>query len=302
MSNESAPAAKPVFTLNGNPVPLEPQDRSAFMWLASQAYRRIHEGPPIPATLTVLLHEGTATQGLPTTDARIQAILWTLWQLGISGARVEGEGEQRTAKWDRGTHPNIDTRPVVEHFTEEGILEGRALASAFAIANSRSIRINGNEMPVRVSNMALLQAQSAEIERRRTDPSHDPAMAAASYVAELLSGGSDQSDLRLRAALEIAADLGIRSMVIDAPSRQLRIDGFSEQAALAVAFLQGLPATEFKAALGRVQMLNRIAADQSRMLAEKAGGKGADAERAKAMVSVAGPGGPPRDPFRRRRR
>jgi hypothetical protein len=302
MSTETAPAAKPVFTLNGTQVPLEPQDRSAFMWLASQAYRRIHEGPPIPATLTVLLHEGTTTQGLPTTDSRIQAILWTLWQLGISGARVEGEGEQRTAKWDRGTHANIDTRPVIEHFTEEGILEGRALASAFAIANSRSIRINGNEVPVRISNMALLQAQSAEIERRRTSPSHDPAMAAASYVAELLSGGSDQNDLRLRAALEIAADLGIRSMVIDAPSRQLRVDGFSEQAALAVAFLQGAPVDEFKVALGRVQALNRLAADQNRMLLEKAGGKGPEAERARAVVSASNPAMPAKDPFRRRRR
>jgi hypothetical protein len=301
MSTENA-AARPVFSFNGTPVTLEPQDRSAFMWLASQVYRRIHDGNPIPATLVVYAYEGTANQGLAVTDARIQAILWTLWQFGIAAARVEGEGPDRQVKWDKGEHPNLDSRPVAEHFTEEGVLDGRALAAALLIANARRIRINGNELAVRVGNMELLRAQSAEVEKRRRDPSHDPLMAAAAYVAELLAGGSDENDLRLRAALEIAADLGIRSMVIDAPTRQLRIDGFSEEAALAAAFLQGVPVDQFKAALARAQALNRMAVDQGRLIAERASRKGPEAERAKAMVSAPAAATPGRDPFRRRRR
>ena len=302
MSTETAPAAKPVFTLNGTQVTLEPQDRSAYMWLAAQVYRQLHDGPPLPALLTVLAHEGTTTQGLPTTDARIQAVLWTMWQLGICGARVEGEGDAKQAKWDKGSQPDIDGRPVGEHFTEEGILDGRALAASLMIGMVRRIRVNGIEMPVRINNMQLLQAQLPEVEKRRADPGHDPAMPAAAYVAELLAGGSDQNDLRLRAALEFAADLGVRSMVVDAATRQLRLDGFSEQAALASAFLQGLPPDQFKAALGRVQMLNRVAAEQGKAMAERAGGKGPEADRARAMASASAPSGPPKDPFRRRRR
>jgi hypothetical protein len=279
---------RPVFLLNGAPVALEPQDRGAFTWLAAQVYRRIHEGqvpPPIPALLTVIAHEGVTAQGLPAADARVQACMLVMWAFGIKAARVEGEGDGRQVKWEKGEHANIDARPVIEHFTEQGIREGRALASALLVASSRRIRINGIEVPVRINNMELLQAQAPELEKRRKDPAHDPAMAAAAYVAELLSAGADQGDLRLRAALEFAGDLGIRSMVIDAPTRQLRIDGFNEQAALAGAYLQGVPVEQFQAALTRVQTLNRMAEDQSRLIEQQARGQGPGATRAQAMVS-----------------
>ena len=96
----------PTFTLNGTAIELEPQTRESFAWLAGQVYRRLHEGPPLPAILTVFAHEGTTTQGLPTNDARIQAILWTLWQIGIASAlRLErfhkpGGREYRTHRRD----------------------------------------------------------------------------------------------------------------------------------------------------------------------------------------------------------
>jgi len=178
------------------------------------------------------------------------------------------------------------------------------------VAAARKLRINGNDVDVKISNLELLTAQAAEVEKRRKDPSHDPAMAAAAYVAELLSGGSDQNDLRLRAAVEIAADLGIRSMLVDAPTRQLRIDGFNEQAALAAAFFQNAPPEQLKAALTRVQTLNRMAEDQSRMIAQQAAGAGPKAKVAQAMVSPgsAAPGsaasrGTPNGPsFKPRRR
>ncbi|NBX32302.1 MAG: hypothetical protein EBR07_06165, partial [Planctomycetes bacterium] len=128
----------PTFTLNGTAIELEPQTRESFAWLAGQVYRRLHEGPPLPAILTVFAHEGTTTQGLPTSDARIQAILWTLWQIGIASARVEGDGDKREVKWDKGEHANIDTRPIIEHFTEEGINEGRALAAGLVVVAGRN--------------------------------------------------------------------------------------------------------------------------------------------------------------------
>jgi hypothetical protein len=300
----------PTFKLNGAEVELVPQERDSFSWLASQVYRRIHEGPPLPAILTVFAHEGVTTQGLAPTDHRIQAILWTLWQLGIGAATVEGEGTARQAKWERGQHENIDGKPVQDLFAEDCLKDGRALACGLMVAAARKLRINGNDVDVKISNLDLLKAQAAEVEKRRKDPSHDPAMAAAAYVAELLSGGSDQNDLRLRAAVEIAADLGIRSMLVDAPTRQLRIDGFNEQAALAAAFFQNAPPEQLKAALTRVQTLNRMAEDQSRMIAQQAAGAGPKAKVAQAMVSPgsaapgsAAPRGTPNGPsFKPRRR
>lgn len=292
------PGAGPVFVLDGTPVELVPQDRNAFAWLASQVYRRMHEGPPLPAILTVFAHDGTTTQGIAAADPRIQSILWTLWQMGVGSARIEGEGDQRQVKWDRGEHPTIESFPFMENFTEEGIRQGRALAASLVSTFGRRIRVNGVEMPIRVNNIELLQAQAAEMEKRRTDPKHDPVMAAAAYVAELISQGSDQNDLRLRAALELAADLGVRSMMVDPTRRQLRIEGFNEQACLAGAYLQGAPLEDFPAAVNRAQVLNRMASEEAAKLAQ--GGQAGGAARA------AGPG-PAQKPveaaaFKRRRR
>ena len=156
----------PTFKLNGAAVELVPQERSAFMWLASQVYRRIHEGPPIPAILTMFAHEGVTTQALAPTDARIQAILWTMWQMGIASAHVEGEGDARQIKWEKGEQENIDSKPVIEHFNEEATTDGRALACAILVANGRHVRVNGMEFAVKVNNMDLIKAQAAEVEKR----------------------------------------------------------------------------------------------------------------------------------------
>ena len=297
----------PTFTLNGTAIELEPQTRESFAWLAGQVYRRLHEGPPLPAILTVFAHEGTTTQALPTTDGRIQAILWTLWQIGIASARVEGVGEKREVKWEKGEHANIDTRPIIEHFTEEGITDGRALAAGLVVVAGRHVKVNGVEMHVKINNIELIKAQAAEMEKRRLDPKHDPAMAAASYLAELLSQGADQNDLRLRAAIELAADLGIRSIFIDAATRQLRIEGFNEQAALAAAYFQGAPVEQFQSAILRAQTLNKMALEN----AQKSGRS--PATRADSVRTQSGtpelasaPGKPGNQgqptPFKRRRR
>lgn len=289
-ASESAAAA--TFVLDGKAVPLVPQDRSAYAWLASQVYRRMHEGPPLPALLTLFAHEGTTTQAIPASDARIQAILWTLRQMGVASARIEGEGDQRQVKWDKGDHATIEAVPFMENFTEEGIREGRALAAALVSTFGRRIRLNGIEIQVKVSNIELLQAQAAEMEKRRSDPKHDPVMAAAAYVAELVSGGSDQNDLRLRAALELAADLGVRSMMVDPSRRQLRIEGFNEQACLAAAYLQGAPVEHFQAAVNRARALNAMAAEEAARLGHAAGP--ATAQGAPQGTASAG--------FKRRRR
>jgi hypothetical protein len=150
------------------------------------------------------------------------------------------------------------------------------------------VRVNGIEMPVRINDIELLKALAAEVEKRRAEMGQpDPTLASASYVAELLSQGADQNDLRLRAALEIAADMAIRSMVVDMATRQLRIDGFSEQAALASAYFSGLPSDQFQVALQRVQSLNQVAEQTSKQLAQRARAGGADAGRAAAMIAPA---------------
>lgn len=189
----------------------------------------------------------------------------------------------------------------MEHFTEEGIREGRALAAGLVIVHGRRIRVNGVEMPVKVNNIDLIRAQTAELEKRRTDPKQDPSVTAAAYVAELLAQGSDQNDLRLRAALELAADFGVHSLVVDGAARQMRIDGFNEQAALAAAYFQRLPVEQFQAAINRASTLNRMAQELAKQPgAAKTGTAVRPAGKAPAETPAAGPaaaGG-----FKRRRR
>ena len=233
---------------------------------------------------------------------RIQAILWTLWQLGI--AKVTHDTEAQQINWEQGKHANITTRPFIEHFTEEGIAEGRALAAALSVVLQRTLRINGVELQVRAVDFDLLRAQSEELRKRQQDPKQDMAMAAARYLAELLAQGAGDKDLRFRAALELAADLGIRSLIVDAASRQLRIEGFNEQAALAAAFFQGLPVDQFETAVKRAQLLNQAAAETARRLSETARTGGEAATKAAAIGPKAGT--QKQDPvkleFRRRRR
>jgi hypothetical protein len=295
----------PSYTLNGATIELQPQDREPFMWLASQVYRRMHAGnqpPPLPAILTMFAHEGTTTQGLATDDPRIQAIMWTLWQLGLKGSRVEGESESKQIKWDKGDHAGIDAAPVMDCFTAEAIRDGRTLAASLAIAANRRINLNGTEIHVRINDFELIRAQSEEMNKRRQDEAHDPSMAAARYVAELVTGGADTNDLRLRAALELAADLGIRAMWVDTVSRQLRIAAFSREAALAAAFLQGAPVEHFELALKRADTLQQAADETARKLAAQVqaqqGGPGA--ARAEARPAAGATNAPA--PARRRRR
>jgi hypothetical protein len=162
-------------------------------------------------------------------------------------------------------------------------------------------------MHVKINNIELIKAQAAEMEKRRLDPKHDPAMAAASYLAELLSQGADQNDLRLRAAIELAADLGIRSLFIDAATRQLRIEGFNEQAALAAAYFQGAPVEQFQSAILRAQTLNKMALENAQKSGRSPATR-ADSVRTQSGTPelVSAPGKPGNQgqptPFKRRRR
>jgi hypothetical protein len=298
MSTDTAPT----FTINGSAVTLVPQAREPFSWLASQVYRHLHGGAPLPALLGMLAHEGLTTQSLPPEDARVQAILWTLRQLGLSGLRVEGEGADRKVTWERGTHPGIDGTPVADCFTPEAIADGRAMAAALVVAGSRAMHINGTDVKVHINNLELVQAQAAEVARRQADPSHDPCMAASRYVAELMNDGAGPEDLRLRAAIELAADLGVRALFVDTVNRQLRIAAFSREASLAAAFLQGVPAEQFPAVLARADTLHKAAEDAGRKLAEQM----TAAQRATRGAGGAAParnaGAPAGAPVRRRRR
>jgi hypothetical protein len=94
---------------------------------------------------------------------------------------------------------------------------------------------------------------------------------------------------------------------VDAATRQLRIDGFNEQAALAAAYFQGAPVEHFQSAINRAQVLNKMALESAQKSGRAPAG-GTDAVRPQAgtpdLIGAAGkPGnqGQP-TPFKRRRR
>ena len=92
--------------------------------------------------------------------------------------------------------------------------------------------------------------------------------------------------------------------MIDGAARQLRIEGFNEQAALAAAYFQGAPVEHFQAAINRASTLNRMAQE----LAKQAGaatpnGAGRPQGKAPAQAPGTAAGGPAAAaPFKRRRR
>lgn len=288
----------PQFTLNGTTVELVPQDRDAFNWLASQVYRKLFadKAPPLPGLLAMLALDAPR-QGVALTDPRAQAVMWTIYQLGFDKVALDEAAQQ--VKWDKGEHTNVGTKPFIDHFTEEGVRDGRALAAALSAVMNRSIRVNGREMPVRINDFELLKAQAEEMKKRHDNANADLSLAAARYVAELLAQGVEDHDLRLRAALELAADLGVRSMEIDPAARQVRLDSFNEVSCLAAAFFQNVPVEQFAAAIKRAQALNAAAAENNRKAAAQATAQG----RRGAEPVGAGQGGQTVNlTFKRRRR
>lgn len=259
----------PQFNLNGTSVELVPQDRPVFTWLANQVYRKLHadKAPPLPGMLAMIALDAPKQQ-IPLDDPRPQAVMWTLYQLGVDGVTLDEANSQVT--WNRGTHEDVGKRPYVQHFTEEGVRDGRALAASLSVVLQRTIRINGTEVPVRIVDIDLIRAQVEELKKRHTDEKLDMSLAAARYVAELMSSGVPDHDLRLRAALEMAADLAVRSLVVDMPNQQVRVEAFNEMGALAAAFFQNVPVEQFENALKRAQVLNAAAQETNRKAAAKA--------------------------------
>lgn len=255
----------PTFNVNGTTVELLPQDRNVFNWLATQVYRKLFaEGaPPLPGMLAMIALDAPRQQ-ISLDDPRPQAVLWTLYQLGFDTITLDQSANQ--IRWEKGKHPDIGQRPVIEHFTEEGFKDGRALAAGLSVVLQRTVRINGAERTVRTVDFELLKAQAEEMKKRHTNPQADMALAAARYLAELVSSGATDSDLRLRAALELAADLGVRSITMDPVNQQVRIDAFNEVAAVAAAFFQNATAEQIPNAVKRVQMLNQAAAEAAKQL------------------------------------
>jgi hypothetical protein len=282
----------PQFNLNGTSVELVPQDRQVFTWLANQVYRKLHadKAPPLPGLLAMIALDAPKQQ-IPLDDPRPQAVMWTLHQLGVDGVTLDEANSQVT--WNRGTHEDVGKRPFVQHFTEEGVRDGRALAASLSVVLQRTIRINGNEVPVRIVDIDLLRAQVEELKKRHTDEKLDMSLAAARYVAELMASGVPDHDLRLRAALEMAADLAVRSLVVDMANQQVRVEAFNEMGALAAAFFQNVPVEQFENALKRAQVLNAAAQETNRKAAAKAPKAGAAAAPAARQVSL---------DFKRRRR
>lgn len=292
----------PTFNLNGSTVELVPQERNVFNWLATQVYRKLFaEGvPPLPGVLAMLALDAPR-QKVELTDARAQVVMWTLYQMGFDSVTLDTE--QNQVKWHRGTHDDIGKRPVIEHFTEEGVKDGRALASALSIVLQRTIRVNGTELTVRTVDLELLKAQAEEMKKRHNNPQTDIALAAARYVAELISGGASDSDLRLRAALELAADLGVRGLIVDTSNRQVRIEAFNEMACLAAAFFQNVPVEQFANAINRAKALNKAAEETNRQAAAR--GTGAGAGQGKGAPQPVGAGSGQQTvnlSFKRRRR
>jgi hypothetical protein len=300
----------PQFSLNGTVIELVPQERSVFHWLANQVYRKLHldKAPPLPGLLAMMALDAPKQQ-IGFDDPRPQAVLWTLYQLGFDSVTLdEAQGQ---VNWQKGTHDDISKIPFVQHFQEEGLTNGRALAASLSVVLQRSIRINGTEMPVRIVDYELLKAQAEELKKRHTNEQADMSLAAARYLAELISGGVNDHDLRLRAALELAADLGIRGLILDVPNQQVRIEAFNEMAALAGAFFQNVPIEQFENAIKRAQALNAAAAETNRKAEEQArakGGKGAAPAKAGTAAgagAAAGTGGGQQRidlSFKRRRR
>ena len=239
--------------LNDVPVPLHPQARECFDRLAEALLHPLHGGQPLVTVVLMVLAEGLR-RGIPATDPMLQAVLWTLHEVGVNAVTLHPESNEASLP-DVGESP-MDRCSFEQHFMPGSVATGRAMIASMMVMTKRTFLLDGVEVPVKPQPRQQVEAATRSIldGRRLGEEAH---AAAARYLGALLLDGRAADDPDVLVAVEIAADLAIVGVRVDREARQATIEGFSEPVALAISYVQGLGADDQQLLLGRIRALNQ---------------------------------------------
>jgi hypothetical protein len=238
--------------LNDNDIELKPQEDGPFLHLANSLIPALAGGQPFAEICCNVIAQGLAEK-IPSDNALFQCTLWMLWQVGVRSMKLDlASGQVNIAQPEKS---DLEGRPFEEHFTSGNRTTGRALVATLMAISQRSVRVNGEEWQVVPQPLETMKRVNQEVLQSRQFGEELHVTALRRLLSEIMSGKSRESP-EVRAALQVVADLNVRSFSHSTDGRQVSMEGFNEVNALVMAYLHNMPPDQAKALVDRVKALN----------------------------------------------
>jgi hypothetical protein len=150
---------------------------------------------------------------------------------------------------------DLEGRPFEEHFTPGNMATGRAMVASLMVLTNRYVRVNGEEWRVLPQPLETMKRVNQEVLQSRQFGEELHVTALRRLLTELMAGKPKDSPDVL-AALQVVADLNVRSFTHSSDGRQVSMEGFNELNALVMAYLHNMSPEQSKALVDRVKALN----------------------------------------------
>lgn len=236
--------------LNGETVHLQDQALPEFQRMAQAVYSKLVPEENVRVTLARVLFAALQKEA-PNDSPVVQTVLWGLHDLGVKKLRIDIAASRLDIDEFVDTQAS---RGEVEAFGVAAIETGRAYIAAISNVHRRVIAING--IAVRAFPQAKEEVEKviAQMNTNRL-MNEDLIFTSSRAIGGFISQGKGNEDPSYRAALEIAAGLGVLDIVIDFEKKILGVRQLSEANAAAMALLQGGNAKQVQQVRERIRKL-----------------------------------------------
>jgi len=242
----------PNFEVNTQVIELIPQENAPFLHLAGNIIPALAAGEPFAKICSHVITEGMKAK-VATDHPLFQCAMWMMYQIGVRGLSVDFEKEEINIKQTEKSE--LDGVPYEQHFSSGNAGTGRAMVATLMMISNRALRINGEEVQVRPQPLETMKRVNAEVlqSRKFGEELHVTALR---RLMMLLVGGTPREDPEVLAAMQVVADLNVRSFSFTPDGTQVSLEGFSETNAMAMAYLHNMDPVQMESMLQRVRNLN----------------------------------------------
>jgi hypothetical protein len=242
----------PSITLNDATIELTPQENGPYLHLANSLVPALASGQPFAQICCNVIAQGLAEK-VPIENALFQCTLWMLWQVGVRSLAIELESGKVTI--GQPEKSDLEGRPFEEHFSTGNRATGRALVATLMAISQRTVRVNGEEWRVVPQPLETMKRVNQEVLQSRKFGEDLHVTALRRLLHEILQGKAKDSP-EVLAALQVVADLNVRSFSFSPDGKQVSMEAFNEINALVMAYLHNMPPEQAQGLVDRVRALN----------------------------------------------
>lgn len=220
--------------LNGEVVHLQPQAREDFLKLSQVVYANMKEERGVDAIIAQVLFDARS-KDQPLESNVVQTCLWALSDLGVRDLSLNLEEKKIEVREAEVTDMR---RGDCRAYGTANIESGRAYIGALSNVQQRRVRINGEIVRAFPQPKEEVEKVIKQIEANRL-LNEDILFTAIRAIGAFIQQGKNMESAEYRAAVEIAAGLGVAEIVIDTANNKLILRGLNEHNAAAMVLLQG---------------------------------------------------------------